>query len=769
MWKILCGAVLVAAAIWWFARPADVGFGHARTPETPTAGEPSPTLEGDVGAASRVQRSVVSIPFEDPDTVARLLRGVVVDEAGVPIGGAFVAAEPFPAKAGGGRRLDSCPHSAATGADGGFSFVAPDAAFVDVRATAAGYAAAFEGGVRPGGEPLRISMTRGRTVRGVVRVAGGGPCAGARVGLETSVWGAVEDVAVRTDATGRYELTGVAAEGESRRFRLTASADGYATQVRGAGMRGLADVEDFVLHRGAVWTGVVRAAADGRPIAGAEVVRWTTQAPVGTTLLGGRRLLGAFGSRVVARTKTDDAGRYRFERVPVETGDAPFDVSFRTATKRAGGVAAYAPGYAAGGTGFVVSAEDGAVVETDVELPSAATVVGRVEDGLGRPVAGARVYVGNGPLGAQGAHGLVPGEEGPLGGAVRTAEDGTFGHETAAVPRTPGETARLSVCGCEHGLEPAAVKEIALEAGAVVDVGTLVLGPRALFEVRGVVVDEAGAPVAGAAVWGVVGPTVATDTEGRFRAHVAALGNGAALRSFSTARPLEEQRSGPTLVVSARGYADARVAVRRDGGELRIVLARAASTSTAPPAGATSDAVAKVVVVAVDAAGARLAERVEATITASESVPGATPAFSSVEPRGPGRAEARVRPGRWRVRATAPGRLPGVAEFTIEAADRERVVEVFMEPAATLRGRVTGRAARSASDFRVVAEPVDAPAADRSVWTEVAPNGDYRIDGLAPGRWKAYVGRSNGTALGPPVEIVVPAGAGDLRQDLRTE
>lgn len=759
MWKILSGAALVAALVWWFSAPAPHEEAAApRTGPAAPAAAPEP-VEG--AAASSRPAVVAAAPFADraPAVDPEFLRGVVVDATGGPIGGAFVTAEPAASTFVGGGRIESSSRFATSEADGTFAVRRPSgAAAFDLRATAVGYAATVEAGVREEETPIRLTLTRGRTVRGVVRAAAGAPIPGARIAAAAAIRGVLVESATRTDGEGRYEIAGLPPATPGVFVRLSVDADGFAPQVRGMGLAPLADVEDFVMVRGAVLTGVVRAESDGRPLAGAEVVWWTMQAPLGNSTFAGRTVLRPLGSRVVARTVADADGRYRFEHVPAEAAGARFDVPFRAGAKRLGGVGAFAVGYAAGGAAVDLPLEDGATVEADVELPAAGTVVGRVVDGLGRPLAGARVYVGDLPLLFQGTRGCVPDEEGPLGGAVRTDDDGFFEHAAAAVPRAPETVARLLVNGEDHGLLPHLRVETTVIAGGRTDVGTLVLGPTSLALVRGVVVDEAGTPVAGAAVNGGTGRSASTDGEGRFEVAVYAPPPDVRVPPFP---------HGAKLSVYARGFVDAKAPFPEAGAEARIVLVRGAATP--PPRAASAPVGTRVTVLATDAEGRTLSAAVATTFLGADPLQGPIPRVASGTEAGPGTSVVRLRAGRWRVRATAAGHLPATADFDVAEGGGEATVMVGCVAAAVLRGRVTTSSGNPLPPTRVVAEPLDAPGAERPLSCDAASNGDYRLDGLAPGRWRVRAERADGSPLGAAEEVAIPAGAGEIRRDLRTE
>jgi hypothetical protein len=397
-------------------------------------------------------------------------------------------------------------------------------------------------------------------------------------------------------------------------------------------------------------------------------------------------------------------------------------------------------------------------------------------------VDGARVYVGAGPLGPQEAHGAVPGEDGRFGGCVRTGADGRFLHPTAAAATNPEEATRLRVCGCEHGLSPAIDQTLVVAPGATVDVGDLVLGPKRARLVRGVVVDEAGDPIEGAIVTTFIGQAPRTGADGRFEGLVATAGPAAPAPPPSNTPPnapsnaplnaafpgSASRRATPMIVVAAAGYLDARINVSDQDESLRVVLhrgvesrRRAAQSRPQPSPRPGVD----VTLQFVDELRRPINDVVEVALGGRDVALGAHPLGLMSQSMHGGRGTLRIPYGTWNLRAVARRRAAYAATFEFAPGDAARTIEIVLEPASIVVGRVLDRSRSAPQLMRVYAEPQGLPR-ERLATADVAPNGDYRLDGMAPGRWSLRVCEPTGRPLGPSVEIVIAAGVKDVSQDL---
>ena len=116
---------------------------------------------------------------------------------------------------------------------------------------------------------LRL-LSGGRTLRGTVSDATGGPIAGARIDAARLERGAAPSTAVSTTLTGadgKYQLTVV----EGHLMVAAASAD-YAPQARPVEVGPAGAVADFALVPGGAIEGVVRDERSKEPVAGARVI-----------------------------------------------------------------------------------------------------------------------------------------------------------------------------------------------------------------------------------------------------------------------------------------------------------------------------------------------------------------------------------------------------------------------------------------------------------------------------------------------------------------
>ncbi|MYA07413.1 MAG: hypothetical protein F4060_06190 [Holophagales bacterium] len=212
---------------------------------------------------------------------AALLGGQVVDAAGRPVAGASLWIEPTGRN--GGWTIGPGTWKATSATDGSFfiSGVASGNAY-RLHAEANSYApgtvaipAAPAGSTR---EPVRLVLTRGRLVQGVITDTHAAPIAGAEVALlpvaVTGAGGYSQNIAARrtstTDARGVFEFAGT----PPGRHELTASHPEYvsvqATAFEVPPGEGTKDVGTLTLDVGAAIEGVVRD-FQRRPVRGAQV------------------------------------------------------------------------------------------------------------------------------------------------------------------------------------------------------------------------------------------------------------------------------------------------------------------------------------------------------------------------------------------------------------------------------------------------------------------------------------------------------------------
>ncbi|MES1243960.1 MAG: carboxypeptidase regulatory-like domain-containing protein [Acidobacteriota bacterium] len=479
--------------------------------------------------------------------------GVVVDEKGVPVGGVELRATP---------RLGDRFQMLSVGS-GGTARTTPAGRFRvprlaagtahDLRLSRAGFAPAtaeippLEPG-RPAAD-LRLVLRKGRTAFGRVVNGAEQAIAGARVSLKRDTGGDMRD-RIRamilgggdeaafegvTGADGRFEIRDLPAGAWS----LEAKASGYAPlTVPGLSVpegAGQADLGTVVLPPGVAVEGYV-VDPRGRPVEGAEV--------------DSSEGLGPFARMGFARRQGED-------KEPTAVSGA--DGYFRIEDRRAGETinldvsrTGYAP---ASAPGVRVPPEE----PVRIVMQPASAVEGRVVDGDGKAVAGARVLI-------------IPAER--RGGFQRlddtTDESGAFRVE--GVP--PGA---VDVRTLAAGYQSAHVSNLEVRAGQDLKGVEIVLTPGAAVEGR--VLSPSGKPVAGARVemadeggrgffW--MQDSGTTDGDGRYRLEGIPPGS----RSFQashpdyrrTVRDLEVRSGENTLDLSLEGGVEVRGRVVDEGG-----------------------------------------------------------------------------------------------------------------------------------------------------------------------------------------------------------
>jgi len=357
------------------------------------------------------------------------------------------------------------------------------------------------------------------SVSGTVRDVVGGPVAGARLILRARIRGYIDPPALGAtvaDDTGHYRICG-----EAGSAMLTAVADGYAG-VQEAVTVGEDSIHDVTLAPEAVIEGRVIAAEDGRPIAAARAI--ATEA---------RRTW----SSVPADAETDDAGAFRIANL------APGRYAVTCAAD-----GRYAP------STVEVTARVGEPARADCGLTIGSRVSGRVVRADGTSVAGARLSIGlphgllTGVAGADGRfelRGAAPGHnslsvegydvieprhpdtthdllELAVTVGPRASISGRVVHRGQPVPGVTVETDRADppyaasattdasgafvLDDLTAGIHGLTAKSETIPAAAQVQVRVTSGEAKAGVEVElgftatisGVVVDEAGAPVAGA-------------------------------------------------------------------------------------------------------------------------------------------------------------------------------------------------------------------------------------------------------------------------------
>ena len=114
-----------------------------------------------------------------------------------------------------------------------------------------------------------------------------------------------------------------------------------------------------------------------------------------------------------------------------------------------------------------------------------------------------------------------------------------------------------------------------------------------------------------------------------------------------------------------------------------------------------------------------------------------------------------------RFRARTRGHVSATRNVSIEANARHVVVELVLEPATFVTGRVVDDAGLPADGRTVWLRPVLSPnqqaAPPMDLEARTTPLGDYRFDDVTPGRWTVLVG-DRGAPLARRTDVDVPGG-----------
>jgi RNA polymerase sigma-70 factor (ECF subfamily) len=220
------------------------------------------------------------------------------------------------------------------------------------------------------------------TIAGVVMDLEESPVADATITYHAHLGHAPVRASTKSGRDGRYRLEALPIDALLARPDagvLVVESPRHAPQIRPVGLGvpgarpGSVDL-DVWLTRGSVLEGVVRDAATGLPIAGATVEVWMN-AELEAPGRPGHRVprLDPIEPQRLQQTTTDEAGRYRLERMPVRIAGiepgcrfAPFVNHERPVL--AGGIVASAPGRIDAGALVPLATEDGAIVAVDVTL-----------------------------------------------------------------------------------------------------------------------------------------------------------------------------------------------------------------------------------------------------------------------------------------------------------------------------------------------------------------------------------------------------------------
>ena len=395
-----------------------------------------------------------------------LLRGDVVDDSGSPVAGAWLGIEP--SGRGGVWSIGPGQWQATSAADGSFFFAGATSGHAyRIRAEANGYApttvaipAAPAGAAR---EPVRVTLTRGRLVQGMIADPHGVPIAGAEVALlpvaATGDGGYSWDVSARktsvTDTRGAFEFAGT----PPGRHELTANHPDHvsvrATAFEVPSGEGTKDVGTLTLDVGAAIEGVVRD-FQRRPVGGAQV-------KVHQNNIDQRRP----HDPEIRTAVTDTDGTFRIGGLRAEPADLVVEAEGYERFEMA-----------------AVRPQAGSPIE--VQLGEGARLVGRVLDADGEGVANAYIWL---RLERNPSIGRTAWSTDPRRHEARTDGDGRFHFDAVGagpwLVEVGGEQLTENVGAIR--LRPGEEREIELRL-------------RVQGRLAGVVTDTYGAPVAGAEV-----------------------------------------------------------------------------------------------------------------------------------------------------------------------------------------------------------------------------------------------------------------------------
>lgn len=369
---------------------------------------------------------------------------------------------------------------------------------------------------------------------------------------------------------------------------------------------------------------------------------------------------------------------------------------------------------------------------------------GRVRGPSGAPAADAVV-----DFDSRAAVAELPARPGPPGAPsgihaeVRTDAEGRF--EVRAVP--PGEGGTLFVL-------PRDLAPLLRDTGPLAECATaeLDLAAPAGGAVAGAVVDDAGAPVAGARVTASLRGrsmgfddrelrSAASDERGRFR--LDALPPGEVVLRASRAGLLESERT-PVAIADGGAAADTVLALARGA----VLAGRALFADGAPAAGARVDARFDPGFAVGPAAFGALRGARGSAVAADDG---------TFEVGGLG-------PGPFRVRASAE-RDGATCVAALDAVRPRGELALVLAPPAALRGAVTGPGGEPAPGAAVVALRIAPGAVGETVTDRRAAaagaDGAFELPDLAPGTWRVRA-RAPGRAPSEDVELALPDGAREL-------
>lgn len=694
------------------------------------------------------------------------LHGRVSTPAGEPVAGARL----WVAEADGRppevvlNGIEETPPTGESGADG--SFRVPDLAAGrrhHLHAAAPGrLAASLPGLVPPLDESAVLVLPPATRLAGRVVDEAEEPVAGARVELVDAAPapGRLEPperrpqtATAHSDGDGRFVLDGLA----TGPVRVTVSAEGFQTSAPRP-LRLPTDAEPlFVLRPGATLEGSVRDDA-GEPVTGARVTV-VTESPSG-------RLRGF----------SDDAGGYRVGGIP--PGSWPV-VVHHAEYETAGRVVAIEPG----------------VQLHDVVLTPGLAVSGRVVDGDGAPVAGARVALQR-RLGRGGRqrYTATSGEDG--GFRIPRVLDGVYdvSAEAAGHARTAAaEPVRLAgepVDGVLLALQPGALLEGRVLGLEFHQLETLRLTVGRQGEERFARVDHRGhfrVPDLAPGIWRVEARTADGARQAEARVQVEPPRATVELE-FAEAATLEgvvrfggEPVAAARLALRGHDTAVERAVTSDHAGRFLVADLQPGAYRldlTHPGLGLSDSRDVEVVTdrrIEIDLLPARVAGRVvsavdqrrgvaEARVVLERLLAGEAASMTALHSGPSGRFEvARLSPGRYRLEVLAAGYGPRSSELELTAGE-SRDLTVELEPTAGLELRVRHRAG-GVPELVTVSVRGERGEILRQTRAPLHA-GRLPLDSVPPGEWTVLVGAGgtvprtvNVDVPGDPVEVTLRQGA----------
>jgi protocatechuate 3,4-dioxygenase beta subunit len=439
--------------------------------------------------------------------------GRVVDPGGKPMSGALV-------------RIGQSATFVITKADGLFRFEdlqGPSLQFLTQRLALSVHAQGFEiqaAAARFSGAPMTVKLkaTTSR-VSGLLRDWNGRPAVDAVVrvvGDAASRW-------ARTDATGRFEILGTPAR-QGRLQALGRDGSSLDTAVTGGAISA-----PLTLVRSATIEGRVTRLDNGRMVPGVKVTARSGDLTV------------------LARTGVD--GRYRLTGLAQESYRLSFDEKSFVLTERRG-----------------IDVSAGEVKTLDVALTAAVTLLGRVSDEKGRPIAGARGALSPGSESRMGAIMARLAQGGAAASpAFISGADGTF----KATRLAPGLNQKLTVAHAEFERRVVPGLDLIAEAPRPLTVD-VVLSPG--FVLSGVVKDKDGRTIENASV--ALNRSVQM-TGGRG-------GNVVSFNTIESVRPQTETDYEGKFGFKGLSAGDYDVTVSRPGYTITLLNAVKAGDGTSP-------------------------------------------------------------------------------------------------------------------------------------------------------------------------------------------